>query len=91
MSPHCARVTRYQASFLNRILAIRTEEVKIITTLAWVTACFVLVLFGLPVLVAVFAIGSYTLAGNDLDTPTVRPARTSPVPAQHYKCLTTRV
>lgn len=72
----------WEASFLDRIMQLRAEEVKIITTLAWVTACFVLVLFGLPVLVAVFAIGSYTLAGNDLNTPTVR---THPKPAPHTR------
>lgn len=78
----CGQFYAWEASFLDRIMQIRTEEVKIITTLAWVTACFVLVLFGLPVLVAVFAIGSYTLAGNDLNTPTVRTtkARTTSLP-----------
>lgn len=53
-------------------------QMKVITTLAWVTSGFVLVLFGLPVLVAVCAIGSYTLAGNNLDSATVRPPTSLP-------------
>ncbi|KAK3285585.1 hypothetical protein CYMTET_6817 [Cymbomonas tetramitiformis] len=60
----------WEDSFLQNINAIRNKEVGVLTSIAWCQAGFGMVLFGLPILIAVSAIGSYALAGNTMDAAT---------------------
>lgn len=60
----------WEDSFLQNINAIRSKEVGVLTSIAWCQAGFGMVLFGLPILIAVSAIGSYALAGNAMDAAT---------------------
>ena len=69
------RVIKYYAwekAFKARVDKIREEEVKLIWASQKVGALFGVALFSTPVFIAVCSLGSYSLAGNDMEASTVR-------------------
>ena len=61
----------WEASFADRIKAVRADEIGLVWTVSKISAVFGLLLFSVPTLIGVAAIGTFSLVGNTVSNTRV--------------------